>query len=156
DMIIYVASDERYNDQAPTQFLQALLRMGKPVIVCLMKMAEGDAPAVAAHFQREVLGRLAHDAVACFTIPHLSPEQLAEPLRLAGKYRIPLLNQVSVLGEPAGQTRRRAVLGACRYLATYQEKLLAPAREDVTALEDWRSTVQIGQAEFDVRYRREY
>jgi len=156
DIIIYAASDERYNDEAPTQFLRALLRTGKPVIVCLMKMPEANAPAVTAHFQREVLGRLAHDAVACLTIPHLSPEQLAEPLRLAGKYRIPWLNQVSVLGESPVQTRRRSVHGACRYLVTHQEELLAPARQDVAALEDWRATVKFGQAEFDNRYRSEY
>ena len=47
DVIVYVASDERYNDEVPTQFLHLLLQAGKPVVVCLMKMREPDAPALA-------------------------------------------------------------------------------------------------------------
>src|SRR5262249_47722725 len=55
DVIVYVASDERYNDEVPTQFLRLLLQAGKAVIVCLVKMRETDAPAFVAHFQKEVL-----------------------------------------------------------------------------------------------------
>ena len=54
DVIVYVASDERYNDEVPTQFLHLLLQAGKPVVVCLTKMREADAPALVAHFQKEV------------------------------------------------------------------------------------------------------
>src|SRR5262245_59960148 len=37
DIIVYVASDARYNDEVPTQFLRMLLETGKPVVCCLMK-----------------------------------------------------------------------------------------------------------------------
>ena len=70
DVLIYVASDERYNDEVPTQFLHLLLQTGKPVIVCLMKMKEADAPALVAHFQREVLGTAVRTgAWHCLAIP---------------------------------------------------------------------------------------
>src|SRR5437588_819363 len=104
DVVLYVASDERYNDEVPTQFLQLLLQTGKPVVVCLMKMREADAPALVAHFQQEVLSRLPPGVVGTLAIPFLRPEQLADPARLAGRYRIPLLNQVAVLGRPAAAT----------------------------------------------------
>ncbi|MBI1831379.1 MAG: 50S ribosome-binding GTPase, partial [Planctomycetes bacterium] len=58
DVVVYVASDERYNDEVPTQFLRVLLQAGKMVVICLMKMREADAPAFLAHFQREVLDRM--------------------------------------------------------------------------------------------------
>ena len=45
DVIVYVASDERYNDEVPTQFLHLLVRAGKAVVVVLTKMAESQAPA---------------------------------------------------------------------------------------------------------------
>ena len=45
DVLVYVASDERYNDEVPTQFLKLLLQAGKPVVVCLTKMREADAAA---------------------------------------------------------------------------------------------------------------
>jgi len=156
DILIYVASDERYNDEVPTQFLHMLLQTGKPVIVCLLKMKEADATSIVAHFQHEVLGRVSHDAVACVAIPFMTPEQLADPVRLAARTRITLVNQVAVLGDPPSNARRRVVAGAARYLLNNCEHLLAAARQDVAALEEWRSTVQAGQVEFDNRYRREY
>src|SRR5262249_40085621 len=92
DVIVYVASDERYNDEVPTQFLHLLLLTGKPVVICLLKMQEADAPAIVAHFQRDVLGRFSHETLACLAIPFLTPDQLADPAGQAARYRIPLLN----------------------------------------------------------------
>src|SRR6266851_2132729 len=68
DVVVYVASDERYNDEAPTQFLHLLLQAGKPVICCLMKMREENAPAMLAHFQQEVLAKVAPGTVGCLAI----------------------------------------------------------------------------------------
>jgi hypothetical protein len=156
DIVVYVASDERYNDEVPTEFLHQLLRTRKPVVVCLMKMKEEDAPALLAHFRRDVLGKFKHDPIACLTVPFMTPEELADPVRLAGRYRIPLLNQVAVLGNPPAAARQRVVRGASHYLIADQERLLAGARQDVAVLENWRAVVQAGRHEFDNRYRREY
>lgn len=156
DVLVYVASDERYNDEVPTEFLRMLLQTGKPVVVCLVKMKEADAPALLAHFQKEVLCTMSSTAIACLAIPHLTPEQLADPVKNAGKYRIPLVNQVHVLGEPPASARRRTVQGAVNHLVHAQDSLLAAARNDVAALNHWRDVVQSGQLEFDQRYKREY
>jgi hypothetical protein len=156
DIVVYVASDERYNDEVPTQFLKLLLESGKPVVVCLMKMKEGDAPALLNHFEREVLSRLPARVVACLSIPFLSPVELADPARKAPRYRIPLLNQVAAIGRPAKLARLRTIQGASNYLATQHDNLLGSARSDVAALQSWRAVVEAGQAEFDSRYQREY
>jgi GTP-binding protein EngB required for normal cell division len=160
DVIVYVASDERYNDEVPTQFLQLLLRAGKPVVVCLTKMDEANAGAMVEHFRKEVLGGLpdglARGVVAVLPIPYLSAKQLADPVREAGKVRVPLLNQVAVLGSPPATARRRTVLGACRLLTQRQSALFAVARDDLQALEAWQDLVKSGQVEFDARYFREY
>lgn len=157
DVIVYVASDERYNDEVPTQFLAALLETGKPVIVCLMKMREADAPALVAHFQKEVVSHLPAGVIATLPIPFLPPDQLADPARLAGRFRVPLLNQVSALASPSPQAaRRRTVAGAMSFLAQNQDRFLGAARQDVAALQGWEAVVRRGRAEFDDRYRREY
>jgi hypothetical protein len=156
DVVIYVASDERYNDEVPTQFLRLLLQSGKTVIACLTKMREDDAPALVAHFQKEVLSRMPGPAVACLAIPHLTPAQRTDPVRLAAPYRIPLVNQVNVLGEPVERARRRSLDTAMRSLRDRQGELLNVARRDLEALETWRSAVLEGQIEFDARYRREF
>ncbi len=156
DVVVYVASDERYNDEVPTQFLQLLLQTGKPVVVCLMKMKEEDIGTLTTHFQREVLARMSGAAVPCLAIPSLPRDQLDDPARLPAKYRIPLLNQIAVLGEPAEAARRRSVQWATRYLVSAQDRLVNIARKDMDALQQWRDVVVHGQAEFDDRYCREY
>ena len=79
DVIVYVASDERYNDAVPTQFLRLLLEAGKPVVVCLTKMRPDTAPAMVEHFESEVLNGLPRGRVTTLAIPYLSPDELAEP-----------------------------------------------------------------------------
>ncbi len=156
DILVYVASDERYNDEVPTQFLQLLLQAGKEVIVCLVKMREADAPAFVAHFQKEVLSHLPGQAVACLTVPFLSPPELADPVRQAARFRIPLLNQVMVLANPPETARQRSVQAAAQYLVDSQAQFLETARSDLNALDEWHRLVQAGGMEFDQRYRREY
>ncbi len=156
DIIVYVASDERYNDEVPTQFLKLLLQAGKAVIVCLVKMKEADAPAFVSHFQTDVLAKISAHAVATLTIPQLSREQLTNPVPLANKYRIPLVNQVAVLGHPLREARRRSVQTAMQFLKSGQDQLLGIARDDLGALSSWRQLIHEAQVEFDARYRREY
>ncbi len=156
DIILYVASDERYNDEAPTQFLQMLVQAGKAVIVCLMKMREAQAPAFVQHFRQEVLGKIRAANVPVLTIPYLTPAELANPLQQARRFQIPLLNQVSVISSPPAAARRRSVRSAADYLLVNQDGLLSVARHDLAALQAWRALVQEGQIEFDNRYQREY
>jgi hypothetical protein len=156
DVLVYVASDERYNDAVPTQFLDLLLQTGKPVVAVLMKMREADVPAIVEHFKKDVLAKLHGRVLSVLAVPFLSKAELADPARMAGRYRIPLLNQVAVLGRPAATARLRNVHGAASYLRQSQQALLAVARDDLAALEAWREAVQAGRAEFDLRYRREY
>src|SRR5262245_15772507 len=156
DVIVYVASDERYNDIVPTQFLKLLVEVGKPVVVVLTKMQEDLAPKLVDHFRRDVLSRLPRGRVATLTLPHMSPDELASPVTKAARHRIPLLNQMSVLGDDPAVTRRRSVESAMRFLSGTGERLLSVARDDVAALDAWRDLVQRGKDDFDTRYRREY
>jgi hypothetical protein len=156
DILVYVASDERYNDEIPTQFLHTLLLTNKPVVCVVTKMREADAEPLVKHFKGEVVKNLPPGIVEVLPIPFLNAEQLADPARRAMKWRIPLLNQIGVLAQNPPEARRRTLRGALRYLHDNQERLMAVARQDVDALQSWRMAVQNGQVEFDSRYRREY
>jgi hypothetical protein len=156
DVVVYVASDERYNDEVPTEFLKLLLQSGKMVVVCLMKMREADAPAFVTHFTQEVLDRMPAPAVATLAVPQLTHAQLVDPNRNAPTYRVPIVNQIFVLGEPNLAARQRTVRSATAYLVNFQQPLLSVARDDLIALEGWRQLVREGEFEFDSRYRREY
>jgi GTP-binding protein EngB required for normal cell division len=160
DVIVYVASDERYNDEIPTQFLHMLVRAGKAVVVVLTKMAEDQAGAIREHFQREILTRLPMDesgrsAVPVLSIPYLPPAALADPAGQGAVHRIPLLNQVMVLGDPA-IARKRTVDHALQYLASAGGELLDVARQDLAAMDAWRALVASSRQDFDDRYRNEF
>jgi hypothetical protein len=156
DVVVFVASDERYNDEVPTEFLKMIQQSGKMVVICLMKMRESDAPAFLDHFRREVLERMPAPAVATLAIPQLSRDQIIDPCRRAPMYRVPIVNQIFVLGEPNLAARQRTVRSATAYLVNFQHHLMSVARDDLMALESWRQLVREGQLEFEARYHREF
>ncbi|VTS03466.1 GTPase domain-containing protein [Tuwongella immobilis] len=161
DLVVFVASDERYNDAIPTQFLSLLVQAGKSVIVVLTKMREEDGPALAAHFTQEVLDKLppidgARPIIPVITVPFLAASQLMDLKGSGAKYRIPLLNQTVALCAPLVLARRRAVVRGLQFLQYRLAGLLEVARRDLQALETWKSIVQQGQTEFKSRYRQEY
>lgn len=160
DVVVYVASDERYNDEVPTQFLHLLVRAGKAVVVVLTKMAEAQAGRIVEHFEAEVLNRLPRTAagrppVPVLALPYLPPDRLADPVGKAGEVRIPVVNQVVVLADPA-TARRRTVEHALNYLATAGGELLDVARQDLAAIRAWQDLVQVSRQQFDDRYRTEF
>ena len=110
-----------------------MLEVGKPVVVCLTKMQTGKRAGLIEHFQKEVLDELPRGRVASLAIPYLPADELADP-SIGRRYRIPLLNQVLVLGEPAADARRRTVQSALR-LSDQRPAIdsCAVARDDVAA-----------------------
>ena len=123
-------------------------------------MDEAQAAAFVEHFQAEVLGRLpkgpaGKTGVPVIAIPYLTPDELADPTGRGAKYRIPLVNQVTVLADPE-PARRRTVSNGAAYLTTASDGLLDAARKDLAALDDWKTLVQTCRNEFDRRYRKEF
>ena len=122
DVVVYVASDERYNDEVPTQFLHLLIKAGKSVVVVLTKVQEANAPALADHFRREILGRLprlpngATPAVPVISFPQMPPAERADPTGAGAKHRVQLLNQILVQCDSDIGARARTVANAAKYL----------------------------------------
>jgi hypothetical protein len=162
DVVVYVASDERYNDAVPTEFLHLLVRAGKAVVVAITKVREQDADAMIAHFKQTILGQLpklpdgSTPDVPVVAFPQMSPEVRKDPAGLGAKFRIALLNQVLVQVESAEAARKRTVANASKYLATAADGLLEVARRDLAEFDAWRSAVHSGKLAFEDRYRREY
>lgn len=160
DVVVYVASDERYNDEVPTQFLHLLVRAGKAVVVVLTKMREADAPAIIEHFRQDILGRLpplpdgTTPAVPVIAFPQMPETVRNDPA--GAKLRVQLLNQILVQCESETAARRRTVANAAKYLATAGEGLLDVARRDLVEYDAWKGAVYAGKAGFEDRYRREY
>lgn len=162
DLVVYVASDERYNDEVPTEFFRMMIRAGKAVVVCLTKARESDMGTLIEHFRQEVLGRIpAPDPttippIPVVALPQLSAEVRNDPAGAGAKYRVPLLNQLLVLNPSPEATRARTVRNALHYLEAAGEGLLHVARRDLAELEIWRELVARGRTQFEERYQNEF
>src|SRR5205823_8440914 len=117
-VVVYVASDERYNDEVPTQFLHMIIKAGKAVVVVLTKPREQDAPPLIEHFRQEVLGRLPKlpdgttPAVPVLTFPQMPMAERTDPAGAGAKHRVQLLNQILVPAESDTAARLRTVTNA--------------------------------------------
>jgi hypothetical protein len=161
DVVVYVASDERYNDEVPTQFLHLVIQAGKPVVCCLTKVRETDAAALTDHFRQEILGKLPAatgdiPSIPVAVIPHIPPEVRKDPCGLGMKFRVPLVNHLLALTPTVADGRRRTVANAVKFLESAGAGLLDVARRDLAELDHWRDLVQAGRNEFEHRYRTEY
>lgn len=160
DVIVYVASDERYNDEVPSQFLQMLIRSGKAVVVVLTKMKEENLTDFIDHFRREVLLRVASPEVGAripiVAIPQLTLKEKNDPGGAGAKWRVPLVNQLLVLCPTLQLARDRTVTNAIRFLESASGNLVEVARTDLAELDSWRSAVITSKAAFEARYRNEY
>ncbi len=160
DVIVYVASDERYNDEVPTQFLQMLVQAGKAVVVVLTKMREADAPSLVEHFKNEVLSKIHNTGtippIPIVAMPSLTEAERADPAQAGARYRVQLLNQILVLCPSAHDARKRTLQNAIQYLESSLEQLLDVAKTDLTDLETWKTAVENGRKVFEDRYRKEY
>lgn len=158
DVVVYVASDERYNDEVPTQLLRLVLQAGKGVVCCLTKMREAEAEHLLNHFRAEVLARIpeATRIVSSIALPFLDPQVLADPAGQGSRWRQPLLTAVRWWMDRPEQTRTATVRGALDFLREKEGELLAAISGDLAALRTWRDLVEQGQVEFETRYFKEY
>ena len=162
DAIVYVASDERYNDEVPTQFLHMLIRAGKAVVVVLTKMREADAEPMIDHFRTVILGGLPKlpdgttPAVPVLTFPQMAADVRSDPAGAGAKFRVPLLNQILVQCESSDAARKRTATNAAKFLSTAGDGLLEVARRDLAEYDTWKAAVSSGKSAFEERYRREY
>lgn len=156
DVIVYVASDERYNDAVPTEYLRMLLEVGKPIVAVLTKVDRPHADAMLEHFRREVLGKLPAGRVESLAVTYLSPAELAEPTGAGAEVRARLVAAVNRLGGTDPALRAANARGAVRYLDAAGQHIHEVAKDDLAAIGEWRDLVRAGRDEFADRYRREY
>ena len=161
DVVVYVASDERYNDIVPTQFLHLMIQAGKAVVCCLTKVREVNEEAMIADFRAKIIGQLPASvgeipAVPVMAIPWLADDVRKDPAGLGAKYRVGLLNQILALCPTPEVARQRTLTNAVKYLESAGNGLLDVARRDLTEFDDWRAAVNVGRGQFEERYRREY
>jgi hypothetical protein len=161
DLVVFVASDERYNDAVPTRFLEMVLQSGKPVVVVLTKMKPEDGPTIREHFRNEVLGKFRIQrsdpmSVPVITIPFLTIDERNDPVEKAKNYRIALLNQVLALISDPRPARLRVVSNGWKFLRSISDRLMELAKPDLQALEAWQKRVDEAVEQIEQRYYQEY
>jgi len=157
DIVVFVASDERYNDEIPNTFLKLLVEAGKRLVVCLTKMRPEDAQHLCSLYREKVLAALSAqaDGIPCLPLPHLAPEVLGRP-ELAPQITHQLHSVLLTLADPLpslrGQKQRQERSFVSAALATAQ----AVVADELSVLSQWHQVVAAGRSQFEERFRREY
>ncbi len=162
DVIVYVASDERYNDRVPTEFLELMVRAGKTLMVVLTKVREDQASLLVDHFRREVLGRLpcaadgTRPGLPVVVLPWLSEEERSDFAKAGAARRVPLLNQLLALCDEGASRRLRNVRNALEFVNLVVRHLHEMFRDDLQQYAAWQRLVADGRRELERRYENEY
>ncbi|QDU63859.1 hypothetical protein Pan216_47400 [Planctomycetes bacterium Pan216] len=159
DVAIYVASDERYNDELPTRFLQMLLDAGKPVVVALTKSAPMDVEELTRLFQQQVVSSLrgAERIVAVVPVPSPPPGRYHELWTSSYPHTGELREAVeSAVSNKLAESRRQERLRTAEYLSMLHARLLAPLNRDIEQWNTWQDLVRKDAAIVIDRYAREY
>jgi energy-coupling factor transporter ATP-binding protein EcfA2 len=158
DVCVYVASDERYNDELPTNFLQAVVEAGKPTICVLTKMSVYDVDEFVRMFRDQVVHRLKEGQRVdeIYPIPTPIAGKVADLWRESFPHGEHLRRSVERL---TGDFRKRRAVGrwrAAEYLVSRKARLLDPLHRDVGQWRLWVDQVRRGCNTAVGRYQREY
>lgn len=158
DVGVYVASDERYNDELPTNFLQGVLEGGKWVVVVLTKVAPIDADQLIALFRDQVAARLKHKdrILTILAAPSPPPERFNDLWTDAFPYGAQMREAVEQATGDLNACRRAAKRLATQYLRDRQSRLLDPARKDLGEWRAWAELVRQRSNEMVLRFEREH
>lgn len=146
EVVVYVASDERYNDELPTSFLQGLLEAGKWVIVVLTKVDADEAEELEQLFHRQVASRLTHaeNIIGTVTIPNPGADRVDALWTDAFPWGMRLRELVETATGDFATCKKTARSRAVAYLADRQSRLLEPVRGDLGEWETWIELVRQG------------
>lgn len=155
---VYVASDERYNDELPTNFLQAMLDAGKWVVVVLTKASPEESDELVALFRDQVVTRLrnAERILAVVPIPAPPPGRFGILWTDAMPYGQQLRDTVERVTGDFASLQSEAKRSAVRYLRSQQARLLDPLRQDLAEWRAWIELVRQNANEAVLRYERDY
>jgi hypothetical protein len=154
DLIVYAASDERYNDLIPSRFLALLLQAGKPTICCLTKLAPEDIPTITTAFRNQVISVLPNNylILALATLPFLSPWALADPAGAGNSHRQALLDSLRPWQHQAARHRHAAAERALAFLDQVKQELHPRIHRAASLLTDWEDLVRRTGEQFEKKY----
>jgi hypothetical protein len=155
---VYVASDERYNDELPTNFLQAMLDAGKWVVVALTKVMPEDADTLVRLFREQVMNRLRHAERIVGVMPIPVPiagkiSDLWSPGSICGRQ---LRDSIARATGAMDLARRQARARAARFLSEQHSRLLDPLRRDLGQWQTWVEDVRRAANIAVLSYERDY
>ena len=156
DVTLYVASDERYNDELPTRFLRTMLAAGRPVVAVLTKAHPADAAELERMFREQVLAKCeGAEHVADVVVIPAPPGGRVETL-WAGDHPAAVRLRTAVTGLTADLRglRSQLVERAVLFLSRRQDEALAPLRLELDQWDQWREAVRGAAAEAKRTYRQ--
>jgi energy-coupling factor transporter ATP-binding protein EcfA2 len=158
DVCVYVASDERYNDELPTNFLQAVVEAGKPTLCVLTKMSAYDVDEFLRMFREQVVHRLKESqrVEEIYAIPTPVMGKVADLWRESFLHGDHLRGCVRRLTKDFRIRRSKGRWRAANYILSRKARLLEPLHRDVGQWRLWVDQVRRSCNTACQRYQREY
>ena len=155
---VYVASDERYNDELPTNFLQGMLEAGKWVVVALTKVSTLDADELIGLFRRQVVSRLKYREriLAVLAIPAPPPGKLHQLWTDEFPHGDRLREAVEQATADFATAQQQARQAAAEHLHRLRVRLLEPLEADLGEWRAWTESVRQSANQVVLRYDHEY
>lgn len=155
---VYVASDERYNDELPTNFLQAMLDAGKWIVVALTKAMPEDAETFVRLFREQVMSRLRHAEriVGIVPIPVPIGAKVTDLWTAAFPYGERLHEAIEQATGEVEEAKSQARAAAAKFLVEQQSRLLDPLRRDLGEWQTWVECVRRGANTAVQGYERDF
>jgi hypothetical protein len=156
DLVVYAASDERYNDLIPSRFLALLLQAGKPTLCCLTKLAREDILTITTAFRNQVLAALPsnHLILNVAVLPFIPPTALADPTGAGNSYRQALLDCLRPWQQQAARHRQEAAQRALAFLHQVTQELHPRVESATSLLTDWEGLLRRPGENFRTGYLR--
>lgn len=158
DLCVYVASDERYNDELPTQFFHWVLEAGKPTIVVMTKMSPLDVDEFIHLFRQQVVGKTSHPqyVVEVYAVPTPVGAKVADLWTGAFSHGERMRELAASALADVEEVRRRGRIAALDMLAARRDALLTPVEDDVQQWRMWFDLVRRAANTAVARYEKEY
>lgn len=154
DMVIVVASKDKYGDKRVWEMLDTLHGIGKPVVVCINKVADADRTVIESAFNTRYVQQFGDNAPHVILLPLLEYVEDSNSL--------PIDQQTRELFKQAIEKTRQGINSqsvreqCLQFVQTQKTDWLAPITQELNAQQQWRQMLHTAAVEADEYYAKNY
>lgn len=154
DMVIVVASKDKYGDKRVWDVLNALQQIGKPMLFCINKVADADRAVIKDAFCTRYKDQFKEPAPPVILLPFIKHDENTHSLPLDQQTRNDLEQAIE-------QTRQKidsknSTTQCLKFIQNRKTDWLEPLTQELNAQQQWQLLLNTAEASADEYYARNY